>query len=116
VLALPSAVLAQVEPGPLRLAQDADLIQGPSLVRVVLVLLFAIAIAVAVIAVLRKFMLRLPSGTGSVEQIRIISRATPAAGLRLHVIDVLGQRVLITESRAGLATVVLGSSVSGPSA
>jgi flagellar biogenesis protein FliO len=87
-----------------------EVISGPDIGRVVAVFTVVAALAVVAGLALRKV---LPKFTGvplAGSAVRIVERANLGPGTRVHLLQVEGERVLVAESRSGLAITVLGKS------
>jgi flagellar biogenesis protein FliO len=90
------------------LAQGSDVVQMPGIGRVIFAFLLVAALAVAIIFALRKVLPRI-GATLPGSALRVVDRANVNAGLRVHVVEIEGERVLIAESRSGVALLPLAS-------
>jgi flagellar biogenesis protein FliO len=91
------------------LAQGRDIVQMPSMWRVIFVFLLIAGLAVGAAYALRRFS---PSFARSIAQhgpLRVIDRATINAGLRVHLVEADGTRILIAEHRAGISMLQIPS-------
>jgi flagellar biogenesis protein FliO len=91
------------------LAQGRDIVQMPSMWRVVFVFLLIVGLAVGAAHVLRRFSPKLARGLTQQGALRVIDRATVNAGLRVHLVEADGARILIAEHRAGISMLQLPS-------
>ena len=91
------------------LAQGRDIVQMPSMWRVVFVFLMIAGLAVGAAYVLRRFSPNLSRGLTPQGPLRVIDRATVNAGLRVHLVEADGTRILIAEHRAGISMLQLPS-------
>jgi flagellar biogenesis protein FliO len=89
------------------LAQGQDIVQLPSLWRVMIVFLLVAGLAVAAAYGLRRFSPNFARGIAQQGALRVIERAQVNAGLRVHLIEADGARVLIAEHRAGISMLQL---------
>jgi flagellar biogenesis protein FliO len=105
-LALVAAALAQ-ESTPL--AQGQDIVQLPSVWRVIFVFLLISGLAVAAAYGLRRFSPKFARGIAQQGALRVIERAQLNAGLRVHLVEADGSRILIAEHRAGISMLQLPS-------
>jgi len=105
-LALVATALAQ-ESAPL--AQGQDIVQLPSLWRVIFVFLLIAGLAVTAAYGLRRFSPNFARGITQQGALRVIERAQVNAGLRVHLIEADGTRILIAEHRAGISMLQLPS-------
>lgn len=105
-LALVSSAFAQ-ESTPL--AQGQDIVQLPSLWRVIFVFLLVAGLAVAAAYGLRRFSPKFARGVAQQGTLRVIERAQVNTGLRVHLIEADGSRILIAEHRAGVSMLQISS-------
>jgi flagellar biogenesis protein FliO len=91
------------------LAQGRDIVQMPSMWRVVFVFLLIVGLAVGAAHVLRRLSPKLARGLTQQGALRVIDRATVNAGLRVHLVEADGARILIAEHRAGISMLQLPS-------
>jgi flagellar biogenesis protein FliO len=91
------------------LAQGQDIVQLPSLWRVILVFLLIAGLAVAAAYGLRRFSPNFARGIAQQGALRVIERAQLNAGLRVHLVEADGLRILIAEHRAGISMLQLPS-------
>lgn len=97
------------------LTQGSDMVEVPGVGRVILVFLIVAALAVGAVFMLRRVLPRLPGGYAPDSRIRIVARAMPASGVRVHLLQVDEQRVLLAEQRGTLSMIVLpGKESPGP--
>lgn len=92
------------------LAQGQDVVQLPSLWRVILVFLLVAGLAVAAAYGLRRFSPKFARAIAQQGALRVIERAQINAGLRVHLVEADGARVLIAEHRAGISMLQLPGS------
>lgn len=95
------------ETAPPRLTQGTDAIEVPGAGRVAVVFLFAAALAVGAAFVVRRMLPKWSGGLMTDGSIEVVGRIAPANGVRVHLLQVDGQRVLLAENRSALALVVL---------
>jgi flagellar biogenesis protein FliO len=105
-LALIGTAFAQ-ESAPL--AQGQDIVQLPSLWRVLFVFLLIAGLAVAAAYGLRRFSPNFARGIAQQGALRVIERAQVNAGLRVHLIEADGSRILIAEHRSSVSMLQLPS-------
>jgi flagellar biogenesis protein FliO len=91
------------------LAQGRDIVQMPSLWRVIFVFLLVAGLAVAAAFALRRYSPSLARGVARQGPLRVIDRTTVNAGLRVHLVEADGTRILIAEHRAGISMLQLPS-------
>ncbi|MFC4312683.1 flagellar biosynthetic protein FliO [Steroidobacter flavus] len=91
------------------LAQGRDIVQMPSMWRVVFVFLLIAGLAVGAAYALRRFSPNLSRGLAQQGPLRVIDRASVNAGLRVHLVEADGTRILIAEHRAGISMLQLPS-------
>lgn len=90
------------------LSQGQDVISVPGIGRVVAAFVIVAALAVAAAVTLRRVM---PKFTGVPllgNAVRVLERTNLGSGTRVHLVQVDGEKVLVAESRSGLAIAVLG--------
>ena len=85
---------------------------GPSLLRVLLVFLLAALMAWGATWLLKRYGFKLPGSmaTPGKAGVRVLSRTSLPGGVICHVVEAQGQDVLITVTRQGVTSTVLGSS------
>lgn len=91
------------------LGQGQDIVQLPSPWRVLFVFLLIASLAVAAAYGLRRFSPKFARGIAQQGTLRVIERAQVNAGLRVHLVEVDGSRILIAEHRAGISMLQLPS-------
>jgi flagellar biogenesis protein FliO len=91
------------------LAQGRDIVQMPSMWRVMFVFLLIAGLAVGAAYALRRFSPNFARGIAQQGPLRVIDRATVNAGLRVHLVEADGTRILIAEHRAGISMLQLPS-------
>lgn len=91
------------------LAQGRDIVQMPSMWRVVFVFLLIAGLAVGAAYALRRFSPNLSRSLAQQGPLRVIDRTTVNAGLRVHLVEADGTRILIAEHRAGISMLQLPS-------
>ncbi len=109
-VALNLAVVATAvaQDAPPALAQGRDIVELPSMGRVIFVFLLIAGLAVGAAYALRRYSPNFARGLMQQQgPIRVIDRATLNAGLRVHLIEVDGERLLIAENRTGLSMMQL---------
>ena len=85
------------------LTQGSDIVTMPSIGRVILSFLLTAAIAVGVAYALRRYLPKFTSGLTQGGSLRVIDRSVLNGGLRLHLVETGGERILIAENRAGIS-------------
>jgi hypothetical protein len=88
---------------------------GPSILRVLLTFALAVAIAWGAIWLLRRYGVKLPgkfgiAGTFGASPIKPLARSVLPGGITCHVVEAQGCDVLITVTRSGVTSLVLGKS------
>lgn len=109
--ALAAEAMAQ-DAGP-TLAHGRDIVELPSMGRVIFVFLLIAGLAVGAAYALRRYSPNFARGLVPQGPLRVIDRATLNAGLRVHLVEVDGERLLIAENRTGLAMLQLRSPTQG---
>lgn len=92
---------------------------SPGYGRMLIAFLLVAALAWAVIWLLRRYGAKLPASlAGGTTPIRHLARHSLAGGITCHVVETQGQQVLITVSRHGVDSLLLGEAppVPGPPA
>lgn len=107
-LVLVSSAIAQDATA--RLTQGSDIVTMPSIGRVILAFLLTAGIAVAVAYALRRYMPKFTSGLTPSGSLRVLDRTVLNGGLRLHLVEAGGERILIAENRAGISMLRLAGS------
>jgi hypothetical protein len=115
---------------PLAYAADTEKLHGfglaetattPAYGRVLIAFLLVAALAWGSVWLMRRYGLRVPlgalgagtgTGTGTGTQVRHLARSTLPGGIACHVIETQGQQVLITVTRNGVSSLVLGAAPS----
>lgn len=105
-LLLVAASASAQEPA-LAMAQGRDIVELPSIGRVILVFLIVAGMAVGAAYALRRFSPNFARGLSQTGPLRVIDRASLSAGLRVHLIEVDGERILVAESRASVSLLQL---------
>lgn len=106
-LGLASAAAMAQDAAP-TLAQGRDIVEMPSMGRVIFVFLLVAGLAVGVAYALRRYSPNLARGlTQQGGPLRVIDRATLNPGLRVHLVEVDGERLVIAENRTGLSMLQL---------
>jgi flagellar biogenesis protein FliO len=98
---------AQAQETTSRLAQGTDIVAMPGIGRVIFAFLLVAALAVGAVVALRRFMPRINTGLLRSGGVQVVDRATLSAGVRVHVLRVDGQKILLAESRSGIALLAL---------
>lgn len=93
--------------GAQQLAQGQDIVELPSMGRVIFAFLLVAALAVGASMLLRRFAPQLTRVSQAGSAMRVVDRATLSAGLRVHLVEVAGERVLIAENRGGVTLLQL---------
>jgi flagellar biogenesis protein FliO len=88
------------------LTRPEDAVGMPSLGRVVLVLLLMVAIAIAAVYVIRRWQPKLEAHFTASRSIKVLERSV-VGGARLYLLQVDDQRVLLTQLRGRVATLLL---------
>jgi len=91
------------------LAQGQDVVQLPSLWRVAFSFLLIAGLAVAAAWALRRYSPNFVRGVAQQGSLRVVERVTVNAGLRVHLVETEGARILIAEHRAGVSMLQLAS-------
>jgi hypothetical protein len=86
---------------------------APSLLRVLLTFLLVVALAWAAVWLMRRHGFRLPGKLGlaaapGANPIRAVARCVLPGGVTCHVVEAQGRSVLITVTRTGVSSVILG--------
>ena len=102
-----STVRAEQGAASLHLGLNANPVELPSLWRVTLGFVVCAGLIVAATWALRRYGGRLPWSAVERDGVRVRARSTPAAGLRVTVIEVDARRFLIAENRHALQIVPL---------
>jgi flagellar biogenesis protein FliO len=89
------------------LAQGRDIVELPSMGRVIMVFLLIAGLAVAVAYALRRYSPNFARGLVQQGRLRVIDRATLNPGLRVHLIEADGERLVIAENRGGISILQL---------
>ena len=89
------------------LVQGQEVLTAPGIGRVALAFIVVAALAVALAAVLKRYSPKFGGRFGSSDKLRVVARISPGGALRLHLLEVESEKVLVAESRNGLALVVL---------
>lgn len=92
------------------LTTGADVIAAPSLGRVLLVFVVVAALGVVAITALKRLLPRFAPALAPSPTVQVLERATLAPGLRVHVLQLDGEKVLLAEKRDAVALVALGKS------
>lgn len=115
-VAINFAVIATTvaQDSPPTLAQGRDIVEMPSMGRVIFVFLLIAGLAVGAAYALRRYSPNFARGLMQQQgPIRVIDRATLNAGLRVHLVEVDGERLLIAENRTGLSMMQLRAPAPG---
>jgi flagellar biogenesis protein FliO len=91
------------------LAQGQDIVELPSMGRVIFVFLLVAGLAVGVAYALRRYSPNFARGLVQQGPLRVIDRANLNPGLRVHLVEVDGERLLIAENRTGISMLQLRS-------
>ena len=88
---------------------------GPSILRVLLTFALAVALAWGTVWVLRRYGIKLPgkfgvAGSPGASPIKPLARSVLPGGVTCHVVQTQGCDVLITVTRGGVTSLVLGKS------
>lgn len=89
------------------LTQGQDVITTPGIGRVVFVFLITSAIAIGAIVALRRYLPQFGTAAIGGGQIRVIERTTLIGGTRVHLIEIGEQRLVVADSRNGIAITIL---------
>lgn len=89
------------------LGQGRDIIEFPSIARVVIVFLVVAALAVLVARLMRRYVPGMGRTMTSGAAMRVVDRTVINPGLKVHLIEVDGERVLLAEHRSGLSLLSL---------
>jgi len=89
------------------LGQGRDIVELPSIGRVIAVFILVAAMAVGIAYLLRRYSPNLARGISQGSALRVIDRSTLNAGLRVHLIEVEGERILVAENRSGVSMLQL---------
>lgn len=89
------------------LAQGRDIVEMPSMGRVIFVFLLIAGLAVGAAYVLRRYSPNFARGFVQQGPLRVIDRANLNPGLRVHLVEVDGERLLIAENRTGISMLQL---------
>lgn len=92
------------------LTQGRDVITTPGIGRVIFVFILTAGLAVAIAMLLRRVLPKLGGPLLSSGNLRVVDRASLGAGLRVHVVLVDGEKVVVADSRNGVALTVLNKS------
>lgn len=85
------------------LTHGSDIVAMPSIGRVIFSFLLTAAIAVGVAYALRRYLPKFTSGLTQNGSLRVLDRSVLNGGLRLHLVETGGERILIAENRAGIS-------------
>lgn len=105
--AISSALAQQQAEG---LAQGGDVVTASGIVRVVFVFLLVAGLAVGAAYAVRRYSPTFASVLSQRGRLRVIERAALQGGLRVHLVEADGEKVLIAESRAGVSMLRLTAS------
>lgn len=86
-----------------KLTQGGDIVTGPGIVRVVFVFLLMAAIAVGVAYAVRRYSPKFANALVQRGPLRVIDRTALHGGLRVHLVEADGERIVIAEGRAGVS-------------
>ena len=102
-----AAAVAQAAPA--RLTQGDEALSFPSVVRVLVAFLFTAGLAVGVAYAVRRWMPAFRSTLlrGQPQRLQVVERIQLSAATRLHLVDIDDNKVLIAESRNGVALTLL---------
>jgi len=89
------------------LAQGRDIVELPSVGRVIVVFLVIAGLAVAAAYALRRYSPNFARGLTQQGRLRVIDRATLSPGLRVHLVEADGERLIIAENRGGISILQL---------
>jgi flagellar biogenesis protein FliO len=89
------------------MAQGRDIVELPGIGRVILVFLIVAGMAVGAAFALRRFSPNFARGLSQGGPLRVIDRSSLNAGLRVHLIEVDGERILVAENRASVSLLQL---------
>jgi flagellar biogenesis protein FliO len=87
-----------------------EIVSGPEIGRVVAVFTLVAALAVVAGLALRRVLPRFTGVQLAGSALRVVERANLGPGTRVHLLQIEGEKVLVAESRSGLAITVLGKS------
>lgn len=93
-----------------KLTQGADVVTGSGIVRVVFVFLLMVGLAVGAAYAVRRYSPKFASALVQRGPLRVIDRTALHGGLRVHLVEADGERVLIAEGRAGVSMLRLAAS------
>jgi hypothetical protein len=85
------------------LTQGGDIVTAPSIARVVFVFLLMAGIAVGAAYAVRRYSPKFTSALAQRGPVRVIERTALHGGLRMHLVEVDGERILIAEARTGVS-------------
>jgi flagellar biogenesis protein FliO len=89
------------------LAQGRDIVELPSMGRVIFVFMLIAGLAVGAAYALRRYSPNFARGLAQQGPLRVIDRANLSPGLRVHLVEVDGERLLIAENRTGISMLQL---------
>jgi flagellar biogenesis protein FliO len=109
-----AAACAQEKVPAAPLTQGEDVLSFPSFGRIVLSFIIAAALAVGVAFALRYVLPKLGRPAAASSRLRVLDRIHISSGLRLHLVEVDGDKVLIAEQRGAPSMLVLPASQPQP--
>lgn len=89
------------------LAQGRDIVELPSVGRVIFVFLIVAGLAVGAAFALRRYSPKFASGLSQSGSLRVLERSSLNAGLRVHLIEIEGERIVVAENRSGVSLLQL---------
>jgi hypothetical protein len=107
LIAVSSALAQQSQEG---LTQGGDIVTAPSVARVVFVFLLMAGIALGAAYAVRRYSPKFANALIQRGLLRVIDRTALHGGLRVHLVEADGERILIAEGRAGVSMLRLAGS------
>jgi flagellar biogenesis protein FliO len=104
-----SFVLAQETPATRALTQGDDVLEFPSIGRVIFAFVLAAALAFGVAFALRRILPKFGKALPGSSRLKVLDRLHLNNSLRVHLVEVENERVLVAENRSAITMVVLQS-------
>lgn len=93
-----------------KLTQGGDIVTGPSIARVAFIFLLMVALTVGAAYAVRRYSPKFANALAQRGPLRVVDRTALHGGLRVHLIEADGERIVIAEGRAGVSMLRLAAS------